>query len=298
MAYQQHKTFVTFVKPGTELKLVSSNMQNCIIWNQTMHQLEMNVEVNGLHENDTTFLWTQNSGMTTRKQEGCLSGINSASSRPLWNALGAKPKNKSFPWEMGGWVIARAKHPEICDATGWPALPSRQSAWSTPVLSRTQPWIAAKGRTSNKPPEPPCAQLELEQICTAAVRPQSMIGISFAKYVKGWALRTPKYTAFVRRISRILAAHPTMEWWYCETIAQSEVLKQDFTDLLNSSLSTSSTCLSVALYQSQEELKNSADCRLSTACTLHQCTWLTISTCAETAGILSYLFIYFEGRWP
>lgn len=61
---------------------------------------------------------------------------------------------------MGGRVIARAKHPEICDATGWPALPSRQSAWSTPELSRTQPWIAAKGRTSNKPPQQPSVQLE------------------------------------------------------------------------------------------------------------------------------------------
>ena len=117
--------------------------------------------------------WTQNDGQqknantwlistkkTTKKQEGCLSGSYSVSSSPLWNALGAKPKNKSFPWEMGGRVIARAKHPEICDATGWPALPSRQSAWSTPELSRTQPWIAAKGRTSNKPPQQPSVQLE------------------------------------------------------------------------------------------------------------------------------------------
>lgn len=60
---------------------------------------------------------------TTKTQEGRLSGSNSGSSSSLlWKALGAKPRDKSFPREMGGWVIARAKHPEICDATAWPAL--------------------------------------------------------------------------------------------------------------------------------------------------------------------------------
>lgn len=74
--------------------------------------------------------------------------------------LGAKPKYKSFYWEMGGRVTGRAQRPEVCDATGWPALSSRQSASSTPVLSRTQPWTAAKGRISNKPPQQPSVQLE------------------------------------------------------------------------------------------------------------------------------------------
>lgn len=37
---------------------------------------------------------------------------------------------------------------EICDAFGWPALPSRQSTSSTHVLSRTQPW---KELTTNLP---------------------------------------------------------------------------------------------------------------------------------------------------
>ncbi len=137
-------------KLGTKLQLVIRKMSPLLIVEVIM--------------NDTTSPWTQNSGQqknvntriistdkTSKTQEGFLSGNNSASS-PLCNAVGAKPKNKSFPWEMGGWVIARAKHPEICNTTGWPTPPSRQSAWSTPVLSRTQPWIAAKGRTSNKPP--------------------------------------------------------------------------------------------------------------------------------------------------
>ena len=75
---------------------------------------------------------------TTKKQEGCVLG-NKSSGSPPWNSLGAKSKSKSFPCEMGG----RAQHPEICDVTGWPALSSRQSASSTPVLSRTQLWTAA-----------------------------------------------------------------------------------------------------------------------------------------------------------
>ncbi len=44
---------------------------------------------------------------------------------------------------MGGRVIARAQCPEICDAIGWPALPSRQSTSSTTELSRRQLWKAA-----------------------------------------------------------------------------------------------------------------------------------------------------------
>lgn len=36
--------------------------------------------------------------MTSKKQEGCLSGNKSTS---CWNSFGAKPENKSFLWEMG-----------------------------------------------------------------------------------------------------------------------------------------------------------------------------------------------------
>ena len=109
-----------------------------------IHRLEVNVEVNGLYGNDTTLPWFQ--------KKVCVPGNKSTSGHPPWNSLGAKPKSKSFPWEMGGRVTGRAQCPEICDATGWPALSSRHSASSTPVLSRKQPWSAAKGRTNNKPP--------------------------------------------------------------------------------------------------------------------------------------------------
>ncbi|XP_044030151.1 uncharacterized protein LOC122865583 [Siniperca chuatsi] len=90
---------------------------------------------------------------TTEKQEGCVTGNKSTSSSPPWNSLGAKPKSKSFPWEMGGRVTGRAQCPEICDATGWLALSSRQNA-------TTQPWTAAKGRVSNKPPQQPSVHLQ------------------------------------------------------------------------------------------------------------------------------------------
>ncbi|CAJ1066841.1 uncharacterized protein LOC117821914 [Xyrichtys novacula] len=51
---------------------------------------------------------------------------------------------------MGKRITGRTVHPEISDATGWPALPSSSS--STPIQSRTQPWTTAKGKTNSKYP--------------------------------------------------------------------------------------------------------------------------------------------------
>lgn len=48
--------------------------------------------------------------MTTKKQEGCLSANKSASYSLLWNSLGAKPKNKSFPCKMEGRLMERTQH--------------------------------------------------------------------------------------------------------------------------------------------------------------------------------------------
>ncbi len=47
----------------------------------------------------------------------------------------------------------KEKQAEDSAATDWPALPSRQNASSTPVPIRKQPWTAAKGTISNKPPQ-------------------------------------------------------------------------------------------------------------------------------------------------
>ena len=137
-------------------------LQKIAVLETKIYRLEVNVEVNGSYGNDTTLPVTQNNGQkhantrltstskTTMKQEGCGTDNKSTRGSPPWNSFGAKPKSKSFSWEMGGRLTGRTQRPEICDTTGWPALPSRQSASSTPVLSRTQPWTAAKGKISNK----------------------------------------------------------------------------------------------------------------------------------------------------
>lgn len=147
-------------------------LQKIAVLETKIRRLEVNVEVNGLCGNDTTLPLNQHSGQehantrlistikTTKKQEGCVSGNKSTSGSPPWNSLGARPMSKSFPWEMRGRLTGRAQRSEICDGTGWPALSSRHSASSTPVLRRTQPRTAAKGRTSNKPPQQPIVQLE------------------------------------------------------------------------------------------------------------------------------------------
>uniref|UniRef100_A0A3Q3FN22 Uncharacterized protein n=1 Tax=Labrus bergylta TaxID=56723 RepID=A0A3Q3FN22_9LABR len=61
---------------------------------------------------------------------------------------------------MGGRITGRAQPAEICDETGWPALPPLQSASSTPVSRGIQPWAAAKGKVRNKPP--PQINVELQ----------------------------------------------------------------------------------------------------------------------------------------
>ncbi len=267
-------------------------LQKVTVLETKIQRLEVNVEVNGLCGNDTTFLWSQNSGQehantrlistnkTTKKQEACVLGNKSKSGSPPWNALGAKPKSKSFPWEMGGRVTGRTQRPEICDATGWPALSSRQSASSTPVLGRTQPWTAAKGRVSNKPPQQPSVQQQnrfspllqdpsddLDNIPSSHRRvrteskseskrlqrklttgPQTLIvGDAAVNDVRSMCSKNTKVLCFPKdtvsdlaeRILHIVAEHPTVKNIILHigtndvVKQQSEVLKEDFNNLLN-----------------------------------------------------------------
>ena len=210
-------------------------------------------------------------------------GNKSTSGSPPWNSLGAKPKSKSFLREMGGRVTGRTQRPEICDATGWPALSSRQSASSTPILGRTHPWTAAKGRTNNKPPQQPTLQLENrfapllkdpgslsddpENLSSSHSRvstestsqskrlqgklttgPQTLIvGDIAVKDVRSICSKNTKVLCFPKdmvsdmteKILHIAAAHPTVTAILVHTGAndvekqQSETLKRDFSELLN-----------------------------------------------------------------
>ena len=126
-----------------------------------IQRLEINAEVNGLCGNESTMPLTQNSGQENAntelisydtaptKEKGCVLGSNPSSISPPWNALGARPRSKSP--DMGRRLTGRIQHPEISDATGWPAL----SSSSTPMQSKTQPWTKAKGKKSNNAPKPP-----------------------------------------------------------------------------------------------------------------------------------------------
>ena len=147
-------------------------LQKIAVLETKIHRLEVNVEVNGLGGNDTTLPLAQINGQelastrltstdkATTKQVGSVLINKSTSSSPPWNHLGAKPKNKSFPWAMGGRLTGRAQRAEVCDETGWPALPPRQSASSTPVPGRRQPWKTVEGRMSNKPPKQSSIELQ------------------------------------------------------------------------------------------------------------------------------------------
>ena len=73
-----------------------------------IHQIEVNVEVNGLCGNKTTLPWNQNSRQEPANT-GLISPDNDSTKQefwglhkkprnilPCWNTLGAKPKDKSF----------------------------------------------------------------------------------------------------------------------------------------------------------------------------------------------------------
>ena len=109
---------------------------------------KLKVEVNQQYGvNDTTIPHTERNGqgsnMAPKKQKRAVQD------KPVaWNMLGAKPK------EMKERITGRTLSPEITDLTGWPALPARHNASSTPQQRTT-----AKGKKVDKPPQLPCIQL-------------------------------------------------------------------------------------------------------------------------------------------
>ena len=104
----------------------------------------LKVEVNQqFGANDTTLPLTERNGQAPKKQEGPVQDKPAA-----WNMLGAKPKEKKER------ITGRTLSPEITDLTGWPALPLRHNASSTP-----QQWTTAKGKKADKLPQSPRIQL-------------------------------------------------------------------------------------------------------------------------------------------
>uniref|UniRef100_A0A3Q3SCN1 SGNH hydrolase-type esterase domain-containing protein n=1 Tax=Mastacembelus armatus TaxID=205130 RepID=A0A3Q3SCN1_9TELE len=242
----------------------------------------MYVEINGLSGKEDTTLPLYHSSRQehasiqttstnkTEQQEGCVRVNKTTGISPPWNALGAKPKTKS------GQATGRTQRPEICDATGWPALPSS----STPVQRKAQPWITAKGKRSNKTPKKLTVQLqnrfapllqdprsdhldnpphpqrgvrsenstEDRKLRGKLTGPQTLIvGDLAIKDVRRMCSNNTKVLYFPKdmvsdttdKILSIVAENPTVKNLVLHTGAndivkqQSEILKKDFNNLLN-----------------------------------------------------------------
>ena len=306
------------------------------------------MEVNGLGGNDTTLPLAQISGQklantqltstekATTKQVGSVLFNKSTSSSPPWNHLGAKPKNKSFPWVMGGRLTGRAQRAEVCDETGWPALPPRQSASSTPVPGRTQPWKTVEGRMSNKPPKQSCIELrnrfsplmkdtEFQSdhpSSDSGVRTDSMlnskrlqgklkpgpqtliVGDNAIRDLQRVCSKNTKVICFPKdvvsnmteRILSIVAEHPTVRniiihvGWNDVAKQQSEVLKQDFTELLNT---VSSVKADVFLSGPIPPVRYAEE-RFSRLRALNK--WLSTACTAYPVNFIEHFHIFWERR--
>lgn len=124
-----------------------------------LYCLEVNVEVNGLCDNNTTLSLSHDSRQipasmqlvrtdtAPKKQEE--TGLVQ-DNKSLIDGLGAKPKIKSS-WANDGRLTDRAQHPDIWDTNGWPVLESRPCPPTAPIFKRMQSWTVAKGRTKKSP---------------------------------------------------------------------------------------------------------------------------------------------------
>lgn len=362
VACQQHKAVPQHLETQCSAKLISLKMpplstddyhkllQKIAVLETKIHRLEVNVEVNGLNGlggNDTTLPLPQISGQelantrltsadtATMKQVGSVLCYKSTSSSPPWNHLGAKPKNKSCPWVTGGRLTGRAQRAEICDETGWPALPPRQNASSTPVSARTQPWKAAKGRISNKPPKQPSTELHNRysplmkdpespsgQPPSDGVRTDSMsnskklqgklksgpqtliVGDNAIRDLQRVCSKNTKVICFPKdmvsnmteRILHIVAEHPTVKNFIIHVGSndvvkqQSEVLKQDFTELLKT---VSSVKADVFISGPIPPVRNAEE-RFSRLRALNK--WLSTACTAHSVHFIEHFHIFWERR--
>lgn len=320
-------------------------LQKIVVLETKIHRLEVNVEVNGLCGNDTTLPLAQisrqelaNPRLTredkaTAEQVGSVLCNETTRSSPPWDQLGAKPKNKTRPWATGGRLTGRTQRPEICDETGWPALPPRQSASSTPASGRTQLWKAARGRINNKLPEQ--SSIEVQNRFSPLMRdpespsdhpssgggvrtdsmsnrkkklrpgPQTLIigdnGIRDLQRVCGKNTKVicfPKVTVpdMTQRILHLVAEHPTVKNIIIHVGSndvakqQSEVLKQDFTELLDT---VSSVKADVFISGPFPPVRH-ADERFSRLWALNR--WLSTACSAHTVHFIEHFNIFWERR--
>ena len=328
------------------MPLVNLNLQNILQkiaeLETKIHRIEVNVEVNGLSGNETTLPWNQNSRQepaNTRlispdndstKQEFRGLDKKPRNNHPCWNTLGAKPKVKSF---LGERVTGRAQRPEICDATGWPALSSEKSASSTPVPKRKQPWTTVKTKSKSVPTQITKIQLEnrfaplyqdrasspsmnKERYETKSkskrsqkelmTGPQTLIvGDVAVKEVNSFCSKkntnvlcftNDMVSDISEKILDIVAEHPTaksliLHTGACDVVKQqSEVLKQDFTDLLNKVRSLDT----VVFVSGPLPTVRRGDERFSRLLMLNR--WLKATCAAQSVNFIDNFNIFWERR--
>ena len=84
------------------------------------------------------------------KQEFCGLDDKPRNILPCWNTPGAKPKDKMF---YGDWLTGRAQCPEICDATGWPALSSDKNIYQDLASSSSMNKERYESKSKSKKPQ-------------------------------------------------------------------------------------------------------------------------------------------------
>uniref|UniRef100_A0A671X1X1 Uncharacterized protein n=1 Tax=Sparus aurata TaxID=8175 RepID=A0A671X1X1_SPAAU len=214
---------------------------------------------------------------------------------PCWNTLGAKPKVKSF---LGERVTGRAQRPEICDATGWPALSSEKSASSTPVPNRKQPWTTVK--TKNRASSPSMNKESYETKFKSKRKqkelmtgPQTLIvGDVAVKEVNSFcSKKNTKVLCFTNdmvsdvseKILDIVAEHPTVKSLILHTGAY-------FTDLLNKVRSLDT----VVFVSGPLPTVRRGDERFSRLLMLNR--WLKATCAAQSVNFIDNFNIFWERR--
>ena len=153
-----------------------------------IHRLEVNVELNGLGENDITLPWKNgrqedantrliSPNQATKTQQAIVKDNKSSSGSPTYNALGAKPKDNSIPWKIRGHNNASTPvnmtqlRTQDQLATG-PQTATEGEHATTQLINygnrvtgrtqhpKTQPWITAKGKSNVKPSHQPSLKLK------------------------------------------------------------------------------------------------------------------------------------------
>ncbi|KAM4539925.1 uncharacterized protein PAE49_020669 [Odontesthes bonariensis] len=170
-------------------------------------------------------------GTTETRQEPGVNGKYSTS--PPWNSLGAKPKHyKSPPSDVGRRLSGRTQHLETHNDSEWPALSHRNV--STPILKKKQRWTETTTKTRSKLLQDTGILLE-NRFAPLYQNPDSPKERSSPKTGES----NDMVSDISKKILDIVAEHPTLKSLIIQTgdldvvKQQSEVLKQDFMDLVN-----------------------------------------------------------------